>query len=217
VSQVTLDFLTKQLELADQLLAGREGMINPQDLPGTYGRVVKAIDHLLEAMRCEAVVGGGWAVWRHGYVGRVTQDIDVALPAARIDEFLRVAAVAGFEVMPQKTGRWPKLFHKETKVKVDILPEGARPGTASDPAPTTIPSPRVMGAKGYALRYMTLESLVELKIAAGRSRDETDVIEVLRANPEKRAHLRGHLEKIHPRYVTRFDELASRAEKQEDE
>jgi len=26
-----------------------------------------------QRMRCEAVVGDGWAVWRHGYVGRVTR------------------------------------------------------------------------------------------------------------------------------------------------
>src|SRR5439155_21358151 len=103
----TQAFLSEQLDIADQLLAGRDRMMNPQDLPGTYGRVVRAIDHLLQVTRCEAVVGGGWAVWRHGYIGRVTQDIDVALPANRIEEFLRVASVAGFEILEQRPGRWP--------------------------------------------------------------------------------------------------------------
>jgi hypothetical protein len=214
---VTQAFLSEQLEIADQLLAGRDRMMNPQELPGAYGRVVKAIDHLLQVMQCEAVLGGGWAVWRHGYIGRVTQDIDVALPAGRVEEFLRVASVAGFDVLDQKPGRWPKLLHKETQVKVDILPEGARPGTADEPAPTTIPAPSTMGAEGFTLRYVNLQSLVELKLAAGRSRDETDVIELLRVNPNQAPALREHLSRVHASYVTRFNKLLARAEKQRDE
>src|SRR5712692_12033249 len=104
MAAVTLEFLTEQLELADQLLAGRETMLAPQDLPGRYGRVVKAVDHLLEAIGSEAVLAGGWAVWRHGFVGRVTQDVDVVLPADRIEEFMRLAGVSGFEVLPQPEG-----------------------------------------------------------------------------------------------------------------
>ena len=52
-------------------------------------------------MNCVSVLAGGWAVWRHGYVGRVTEHVDIALPADRIDAFLRVAAVSGFEVLAQ--------------------------------------------------------------------------------------------------------------------
>jgi hypothetical protein len=130
---ITTEFLTQQLELADVLLAGRDRMLEPQDLPGRYGRVVKAIDHVLAACDCEAVVAAGWAVWRHGYVGRVTQDVDIALPQNRVDDFLRAASVSGFELLPPTENRWPKLQHKETGIDVDILPEGDRPGTATTP------------------------------------------------------------------------------------
>jgi hypothetical protein len=212
-----MEFLTQQLELADQLLAGRETMSAPQDLPGRYGRVIKVIDHLLQVMDCEAVLGGGWAVWRHGFVGRITQDVDIVLPADRIDEFLRVAAVSGFEVLPQPTGRWPKVMHKDTGVKVDILPEGARPGTASKPAPTTIPHPLTLGASGPVLRYIRLPALIELKLAAGRGRDESDVIELMRANPDQEETIRMHLAAVHPDYVLAFDRLVERAREQQDE
>jgi len=100
-------------------------MLQPQDLPGRYGRVVHAIDHLLQIMDCESVLAGGWAVWRHGYSARVTQDLDIVLPANRVEEFMRVASVSGFKEPPPK-GRWPKLLHKETDVTVDILPETMR-------------------------------------------------------------------------------------------
>src|SRR5262249_53874810 len=126
--RVTLEFLTEQLALGDELRRRRSQMFHPQDLPGQYGRVVQAIDHLLQATGGEAVVGDGWAVWHHGFVARITQDIDIALPAAQVEEFLRVASVSGFTLLPQAKGRWPKVLHKETGITVNLLPEGARPG-----------------------------------------------------------------------------------------
>ena len=214
---LTLEFLTEQLELGEQLLAGREKMFKPQELPGRYGRVVKAIDHLLQVLGCESVLAGGWAVWHHGFLGRLTQDIDIVLPADGIEEFLRVAAVSGFEILPQPEGRWPKLRHKETGVKVDILPEGARPGTASRPAPTTIPHPAKLGAAGTSLRYIRLPALIELKLAAGRARDEADVVEVIRTNLNQIDTIRVHLATVHADYVRAFDRLVERAREQQDE
>src|SRR5437868_15092330 len=99
MQEITLPFLTEQLELAEQLLAGRDAMLEPQDLPGRYGRAVRAIDHVLQATHIEAVLGGGWAVWRHGYAARITQDLDIALPTDQIDEFRRVASVSGFTLL----------------------------------------------------------------------------------------------------------------------
>jgi hypothetical protein len=205
--QLTLDILTRQLELADTLLAGRNRMLEPQDLPGRYGRVVRALDQVLSACGCEAVVGGGWAVWRHGYVGRVTQDVDIALPKTSIDEFLRAALVSGFDVMKQPEGSWPKLLHRETGIEVDILPEGGRPGTASRPAPTTIPHPSQMGAARGVLKYISLSSLIALKLAAGRLRDDADVVELARENRDRLEAVRQHLAVVHSQYAARFDEL----------
>jgi hypothetical protein len=215
--QVTRELLTEQLELADELLTGRNHMLEPQDLPGRYGRVVRALDHLLQVTGCAAVVGGGWAVWRHGFVGRVTQDIDIVLPADKIDDFLRAAAVAGFDVPAQSPGRWPKLLHKDTGIKVDILPEGQRPGTTANPAPTLLPHPSRLGATGNALRYITLPALIELKLAAGRARDDSDIIELMRANADQIDAVRRHLSSAHPNYVIKFDQLLQRACEQRDE
>jgi len=184
-------------------------MLTPQDLPGRYGRVVKAVDHLLDVMQCPSVLAGGWAVWRHGFVGRVTEDIDIVLPAERIEEFMRLAGVSGFEVLPQPEGRWPKARHKDTDIKVDILPENARPGTAARLAPTTI-------RKGATLVYVNLPALVELKIAAGRIGDEHDVAELVRANPDQVEAIRRHLASIHADYVKVFDALVQRARGQQE-
>jgi hypothetical protein len=217
MNPVTLGVLRQQLELADQLLVRRAQMIEPQDLPGRYGRVVQAVDHVLQVIQSQGVLAGGWAVWRHGYVGRVTQDIDIALPADRIDEFLRVASVAGFEVLPKIEGRWPKVRHKDTGIQVDVLPEGGRPGTQSKQAPTTIPHPGVMGASGCVLRYISLNSLIELKIAAGRARDESDVVELVRVNQDQVAAIRQHLMTVHPDYAQAFDRFVERAREEGNE
>jgi hypothetical protein len=211
----TVAVLTEQLQLADQLLAGREHMLDPQDLPGRYGRVVKAIDHLMKVLQCPAVLGGGWAVWRHGYIGRVTQDVDIALPADRIDEFQRAGEVAGFEILAVPPGRWPKMLHRDTGVEVDIRPEGGRPGTASKAAPTTIPHPTRMGASGSTLRYIDMNSLIELKIAAGRARDESDVVELVRVNSDQVDAIRHHLAGVHADYVHAFDQLVQRAREED--
>jgi hypothetical protein len=147
----------------------------------------------------------------------VTQDVDIALPTDRIDEFLRVAAVSGFELLAQRPGRWPKVRHKESGVKVDILPEGAQPGTPSRPAPTLIPHPSCMGAVVGKLRYMDLRSLVELKLAAGRARDEADIVELVRERSDRVAEIRQHLSTVHPDYVAAFDRIVERANDQRDE
>jgi hypothetical protein len=216
MTPVTLSFLTEQLVVAEQLRTGREMMFEPQDLPGRYGRVIRSIDGLLQVLQCESVLGGGWAVWRHGFLGRVTQDVDIVLAADRVEEFLRVAAVSGFESLPQRAGRWPKVRHKETGVQVHILPEGARPGTAARLAPTTIPHPSRLGAAGPRLRYINLPALIELKLAAGRGRDESDVIELVRANPDEVEGVRRHLAAVHAAYASAFDRLVERAREQED-
>jgi hypothetical protein len=213
---LTPEFLAAQLELADLLRAGRDRMLEPQDLPGRYGRAIHALDRLLDALHGEAVVAGGWAVWRHGYLGRVTQDVDVVMPAGLIEELLRVAAVSGFEVFPAREGVWPKLRHKESDVSVDILPEGATPGTTSKPAPTTIPHPSRLGARAGSLKYIDLAGLVELKLAAGRARDESDVVELVRANRDRVQDIRRHLGSVHQQYVSRFDELVALAQGQTD-
>ena len=78
--------LAEVLALAEELQAGREHMREPQDLPGRFGRVIKALDRLLALTSAEAVVGGGWPVWRHGYVARVSHGVDIVVAADRIDE-----------------------------------------------------------------------------------------------------------------------------------
>jgi hypothetical protein len=71
-----------------------------------------------------------------------------------------------------------------------------------------------MGARGTELRYIDLPSLIELKLAAGRARDESDVVELVRANGKQVEALRQHLAGVHPAYFAAFDRLVERAREQ---
>lgn len=212
---MTLETLTEHVVLAEALQKGRPNMLEPQDLPGRFGRSVKAIDAVLRATGISAVLGGGWAVWRHGFTARVTQDLDIALPADAIEEFMKVACVFGFESLPHPPGRRPKLRHKESNTNIDILPEKARPGSAARPAPTTIPHPGAMGGTAGRLCFMQLPSLVELKLAAGRVQDDADLIVLIQVHSDSIDDLHAHLQTIHPDYVGRFECLVARAREQE--
>lgn len=213
---VSLPWLTAQLELSEQLRAGRDTMLEPQDLPGRFGRVIHSIDRILAAHDIPAVMGGGWAVWRYGYVARVTQDVDIVLPETNIADFLRTAPLAGFEVLAAPAGRWPKVQHKDTDITVDILPEGGRPGVPSRQAPTLIRHPATMGGDESRLKYITLIGLVELKLAADRARDRNDIVELIRANPDELTAIRSHLATIHLDYLSRFEALAKEAAEQDE-
>jgi hypothetical protein len=57
---------------------------------------------------------------------------------------------------------------------------------------------------------------MELKLAAGRARDEADIVELVRANPRVVDEVRQHLTTVHAEYVLAFDRLVQRALEQED-
>jgi hypothetical protein len=67
-----------------------------------------------------------------------------------------------------------------------------------------------------AIAYVTLPALVELKLAAGRARDEYDVIELIRANEAQIEPIREHLAAVHADYVAAFNQSVTRAREQEE-
>ncbi len=197
--------------LSDQLAVLDPASSRPADLPGRFGRVIADTQRLLTASATPAVVAGGWAVWHHGYAGRVTRDLDLVVPTDKVEELLQVAPRFGFTPLSVKPGGWPKLLHRETEIDLDLLPQGQRPGTTARPAPTTIPHPSLIGASTDELRYIELAGLVELKLAAGRLKDLADVVELIRHHPERLTDLRRHLRQTHQAYVMAFDDLIAEA------
>jgi len=183
----------------------------PRDLPGRYGRVIADLERLFVATGTLAVVAGGWAVWRHGFAGRVTEDVDVVVPEDKLAELKTVAPMSGFDVLANPPGRWPKLVHRETSIEVDLLPEKGIPGTPARPAPIAIQHPREYAAKRDTLQFIPLTNLIELKLGAGRAKDVADIIELIKQHPGELETIKHHLSALSPVYFTRFEELIQQA------
>ena len=199
--------LFDQLLTADVLRTADKATMQPRELPGRYGRVIRDLERLLAATATQAVVAGGWAVWSHGYVGRVTQDVDIVIPAISQEALLSIAPVCGFDVLRGGPGSWPKLIHRETSIEADLLPEGGIPGTAARPAPKPIRHPSDYGALPGGLRFIALAGLFELKLGAHRAKDIADLVELIKVNPEQLNDLRLQLNRIHPSYSAELEEL----------
>ena len=189
-------------------------MTLPRDLPGRYGRVIRDIERMLVATDQLAIVAGGWAVWHHGYVGRVTQDVDIVVSAEGSVELLKCARLFGFRVLIAPSGRWPKLVHEETQIEVDFLPEFEYPGTPSHRAPIPIGHPTDYTAKAGSLTFIGLSALFELKIGAHRAKDIADLIELVKSNRPKLEEIGQYLASKHPRYAEKFVELCQQADEE---
>jgi hypothetical protein len=137
---------------------------------------------------------GGVAVIHHGYA-RTTVDIDVLVPSDGVERLRPWLGAHGFH--EDQPGR---LRHLATGVRVDVLfagqtLTGRREGHV-------MPSPEVTVSSERDPEIVGLAGLLELKLCAGRKRDEADVIELLKRQSEREylyleaevpTHLRGEL------------------------
>ena len=57
---------------------------------------------------------------------------------------------------------------------------------------------------------------MELKLAAGRARDDADIVELVRANQDQTDLIRLRLERVHADYASKFDKLVERARDQDE-
>ena len=156
-------------------------------------------------------MAGGWAVWRHGYRGRVTQDVDIVVPAGLVDALiLAPPAWAVSRFRREAWGCGPACAIRSRTSAWTCCPGGntrqfIKAGPHDDPASVPLGRP--------ARRYIDLPGLVELKLAAGRVRDESDVVELILANPDQIDAIRQR--PAQPTLnVARFDELLTRCGEQ---
>ena len=54
MNQPTPEFVTEQVEMNERLWARKDSVLEPQDLPGRVGRLVRALDRVLQTMGCES-------------------------------------------------------------------------------------------------------------------------------------------------------------------
>ena len=125
---------------------------------------------------------GGMALGLHGYE-RMTRDVDILLTPAGLADFEERCVGRGY--VAKFPGARRAFLDAQTKVPVEILCAGDFPGDGL-PKPVAFPDPSLAGTVLDGIPVITLEKLIELKLASGltaphRLRDLADVQDLILA------------------------------------
>lgn len=159
-----------------QLREGSRFFKEEGDLHTTLARLVA---RLAEEGIDYAVIGG-MALLKHGY-RRYTEDLDVLTTRGGLEQFRGKLLGRGY--LPSFPGAQKSYRDTETKVKIDFMTTGEYPGDGS-PKPVSFPDPTQARVEKDGIWLITLEKLVELKLASGlsaphRLKDLGDVVELI--------------------------------------
>lgn len=111
----------------------------------------------------------GFAVQERGYP-RFTADVDIIVP--NVAEAREKLANGGFRKNP---GSSMTITDRESKVEIDLLPDGKR----VDAGPLPLPMPANVSDQPQIL---PLDVLISSKLSVGRAQDFADVVQLIKKN-----------------------------------
>jgi hypothetical protein len=147
---------------------------------GDLHKTVKGLTRKLEEAGIPYALIGGMALAQHGFV-RMTEDIDILLTPEGLATFKEKLVGRGY-VLAFSGAR--KTFRAaETGVRIEVITSGEYPGDGL-PKSVAFPDPAAASLERGSYRVVTLEKLVELKLASGmtaphRRRDLADVQDLI--------------------------------------
>jgi hypothetical protein len=135
----------------------------------------------LENLHIDYAVIGAVALNQHGFQ-RLTVDIDLLLTKDGLDRFRNEMVGLGYR--PAFEGAKKKFRTTKENIPVDIITTGEYPGDGS-PIPVVFPNPAEASLNIDGVNTVTLEKLIELKLASGitatdRLKDLADVQELIK-------------------------------------
>jgi hypothetical protein len=149
------------------------------------GRLYNTLRRLTQRLDAEGIpyaLLGGIALAEHGYP-RLTEDIDLLLTPSGLERFRHRLVGRGYR--PAFNGAKKSFRDTETGVRIEIVTTGEYPGDGL-PKPVAFPDPTTPGIteEVEGIRVITLEKLIELKLASGMSaphrlRDLADVLDLI--------------------------------------
>lgn len=146
-------------------------------LRGTLGELCSDLERRgIDYMIIDAV-----ALLAHGDP-RFTEDIALVMTAEGLETFHR--ELVGLGYAPAFSGARKRLRATRSGVPVEIILAGEYPGDGK-PKPVSFPAPAEASVEIDGVRFVTLEKLVELKLASGmtapdRLKDLADVQELIK-------------------------------------
>ncbi len=148
---------------------------------GTLNETLRRVANDLESRGIEYSVIGAIALNSHGY-RRFTEDIDLLLTREGLEKFQNELVGLGYR--PAFQGATKKFRTTQENVTVEIITSGEFPGDGK-PKPVVFPNPKDVSVEIDGIKTLTLEKLIELKLASGmtaphRLKDLADVQELIK-------------------------------------
>ncbi|HEY6233174.1 MAG TPA: hypothetical protein VIW64_18060 [Pyrinomonadaceae bacterium] len=148
---------------------------------GTLNNTLAQLSSDLKEHGIDYMVIGAVALLAHGYP-RFTEDIDLVLTPKGLETFHQ--ELIGLGYVPAFPGAKKRLRSTRDGVSIEVMTTGEYPGDGK-PKPVIIPDPAAASVEIDGVKVVTLEKLVELKLASGmtaphRLKDLADVQELIK-------------------------------------
>lgn len=148
---------------------------------GTLNKTLTRLSVDLEEHGIDYAVIGAVALLAHGYP-RFTEDIDLVMTADGLRKFHE--ELVGLGYVPAFPGARKRLKSTVDGVTIEVMTTGEYPGDGK-PKPVSMPEPDKASTEIDGIKFVTLEKLIELKLASGisapdRLKDLADVQELIK-------------------------------------
>ena len=177
---------------------------------GTLNNTLTQLTSDLKEHGIDYMVIGAVALLAHGYP-RFTEDIDLVLTPEGLEAFHR--DLIGLGYVPAFPGAKKRLRSTRDGVTIEVMTTGEYPGDGK-PKPVTMPDPTLASIEIDGVQFVTLEKLIELKLASGmtapdRLKDLADVQELIKI----RSLPKDFASQLDPYVRDKFLELCEAVEK----
>ncbi|HEU4869541.1 MAG TPA: hypothetical protein VFT08_01660 [Pyrinomonadaceae bacterium] len=148
---------------------------------GTINKTLARLASDLEQRGIDYMVIGAIALLAHGYP-RFTEDIDLVMTSEGLQKFHD--ELVGLGYTPAFSGAKKRLRSTIDSVPIEVMTTGEFPGDGK-PKPVSMPRPAEASIEIDGIKFVTLEKLIELKLASGisapdRLKDLADVQELIK-------------------------------------
>jgi hypothetical protein len=170
----------------------------------------------LKACDIDYAVVGAVALLAYGYP-RFTEDIDLILTPEGLEKFHReLLGLGGYGLVgytPAFPGSRKRFKSFPEGISIDVIISGEFPGDGK-PKAVSMPEPASVSVEIDGVRFVTLEKLIELKLASGmtapdRLKDLADVQELIKVRTLKK----DFASRLDPYVKDKFLELCEAVEK----
>ena len=148
---------------------------------GTLNKTLARLANDLDERGIDYIVIGAVALLAHGYP-RFTEDIDLVMTRDGLQKFHE--ELVGLGYAPAFPGARKRLRSTTDGVSIEVMTTGEYPGDGK-PKSVSMPEPAVAATEIDGIKFVTLEKLIELKLASGisaadRLKDLADVQELIK-------------------------------------